>query len=462
MSIPTDKASVTKPLRSRSISPTEWVIAAALASLIGKILIAYSTLGTNDVLTFYLFGHALTEHGLEGTYRSTVLFNHPPLTAYFLRAIFYLSHLPIFRDAGIFNFPFLLRLPGIAADFVVVALLLRIKKTDPRLRLPTWALVIFALSPLSIMVSGYHGNTDSVMVMLLLFSVYFCTRGRPALSGLFFALSVQVKIIPLLFFPVLFCFWMQRRLLLRFVIPFAVASAILWSEPLVKFPLVFAKNVLAYGSTWGIWGLSYLLRLTGRPEFSRVSFFGLGPWQVFVVTACKLVIVAAVLVLAWRRRKLGDRGIWDSMAYGWIIFFVFSPGVCTQYLVWLAPFILLLSPTFYAWVLGSSSVFAFVFYNTISKGLPWYQGVSTNALNKIWAPWSLLPWLVLITGLIALWCRAAHASPLLRLFSLHPVNAKPNWVDCMAAIGARPGIATLRDGCSKSAPISNPKVSTRR
>ena len=79
--------------------------------------------------------------------------------------------------------------------------------------------------------------------------------------------------------------------------------------------------------------------------------------------------------------------------------FRFFPGVCTQYLIWLAPFILLLSPTFYTWLLGSSSIFAFVFYNTISNGLPWSKGASTNALNEIWTPWSVLPWLVLINGI---------------------------------------------------------------
>jgi hypothetical protein len=425
-SLEADPATTAGPVLEKSGSHSKsavLVIVAALVAFFVKLAIAFYTLGTNDVLTFYFFGQTLAEHGLERTYQSTILFNHPPLTAYFLRAIFHLYNLPIFQGVGIVNFPFLLRLPGIVADFVVIVLLLRIKKNDPRLRLPTWALVMLALSPLSIMVSGYHGNTDPVMVMLFLFSVYFCTRGQPALSGLFFALSAQVKIIPLLFFPILLCFWMQRRLLLRFVIPFSVASAILWSEPLLKFPLTFAKNVLSYGSTWGIWGLSYLLRLTGRPEFSRVSFFGLGPWQTFVVTACKLLIIAAVLALAWRRRKVEGRGLWDSIAYGWIIFFVFSPGVCTQYLVWLAPFILLLSPTFYTWLLGSSSIFAFVFYNTISKGLPWYQGVSTNALNKIWTPWSLLPWPILIAGLIVLWRKAKRADPSLRIFSLRPVNA---------------------------------------
>src|SRR5205823_2584143 len=137
------------------------------------------------------------------------------------------------------------------------------------------------------------------------------------------------------------------------------------------------------GSYWGIWGISYLLRLTGRPEFERVSFFGLTPSQNFVMTACKLVIIAAVLALAWRRRSVAGRGLWDSVAYAWIIFFVVSPGVCAQYLVWLAPFVLLLSPTFYTYLVASSSMFAFVFYDSISKGLPWNLGVSTNELNKI-------------------------------------------------------------------------------
>ena len=411
-----------KKVRDLRASGRQVVLIAAGIALLAKLLIAWNTFGTNDVLTFYVFGKSLTNHGLEWTYRSTILFNHPPLTAYYLRAIYSLHHLPLLEASGI-TFPFLLRLPGIVADFVVVLVLLQVRENDPRLRLPIWALVIFALSPVSLMVSGYHGNTDPVMVMLLLLSVYFSTRGQPVLCGLFFALSVQIKIVPLLFFPILFFYWMQRRVLLCFIVPFAVASAVLWIEPLLRFPLIFARNVISYGSTWGIWGLSYLLRLTGRPEFRRVSFFDLGPWQAFVVTGCKLFIIVGVLMLAWRRRKVDDRGIWKSMAYGWIIFFVFSPGVCTQYLLWLAPFILLLSPSFYTWLLVSSSIFAFAFYNTISNGLPWYKGVSTNALNKIWTPWSLLPWVVLITGLIMLWRKAKRVDPSLRLFSLRPVNA---------------------------------------
>lgn len=398
-----------------------WVVSAAAIALVLKLLIAFSTIGTNDVVMFYRFSHELMRHGLEWTYRNDLLFNHPPLIAYFLRAICAFSERPFAQEIGL-TFPFLLRLPGIIADFLVVVTLLRIRQQKPELHLPVWALLLFALSPVSLMVSGFHGNTDSIMVMFLVLATCAGLRNQPLRCGIFFALSCQIKVVPVLFLPILIFFWLHRRALLTFLIPLCVTTLVCWSEPLLVFPLVFAKNVLSYGSTWGIWGFSYLLRLTGLPEFSRVSFFGFGGWQIFVVTACKLIIISSLLILGWRRREVESRGVWDSIAYGWIIFFIFSPGVCTQYLVWLAPFILLLSPTFYTWLLGSSSIFAFVFYNTISKGLPWYQGVSTNALNKIWTPWSLLPWFVLIIGLIAVWASAKQADPSLRFFSLRPVK----------------------------------------
>lgn len=64
------------------------------------------------------------------------------------------------------------------------------------------------------------------------------------------------------------------------------------------------------------------------------------------MTILKLVIVLAILVLCWRRRKLSPPALFSSIGYAWLIFFVFSSGIAAQYLVWLAPFVLLLSPKF--------------------------------------------------------------------------------------------------------------------
>src|ERR1700731_748959 len=406
-----------------------WIISAALVTLFLKLGIAYNTFGTNDTVTFYSFARSLSEHGLEWTYRrgvvwlsSSSLFNPPPLTAYFLRAIHWLARHESLRTSG-FTFPFLLRLPGIIADFGVVLLLLSIVKAQPESRRSRWALALFALSPVSIMVSGFHGNTDPVMVFFLVAACYMATRQQPSLCGLFFALSCQVKVVPLLLFPIFFFFWWNRRQIVSFLLPTALVFVALWSEPLLNFPSLFVKNVLSYGSFWGIWGITYWLRLTGLSAFRDVWYEGFSPAQNVVVIVLKAVIVTSILVIAWRRRTLPASCFTESIAYAWLIFFVFSPGVCAQYMVWLAPFILILSPTLYAWLTFGSSLFLFFFYNVTAHGLPWYIAISTNQLNTVWTPWTIWPWAVLVAGLVILWKKAGETNPSLRLFSLEAVTA---------------------------------------
>src|SRR5205823_7658289 len=126
-------------------------------------------------------------------------------------------------------------------------------------------------------------------------------------------------------------------------------SLLFWGEPLVKSPLFIIRNVLSYGSLWGTWGITFWLRLTKLAEFSTGGSFNLLPMERLAVTTLKLVVIAAVLVMTWRRRHLGPRESLDSMAFAWIIFFLFAPGMGVQYMVWPAPFLLLLSPVFFAW-----------------------------------------------------------------------------------------------------------------
>ena len=193
-----------------AVRPNFWIVVLAVFALLIKITIAFNTLGTNDVVAFYAFARSLADHGLAWTYQNGVvwfsgfpIFNHSPLVAYFLQFIDRLARQQFFLSYGL-TFPFLLRLPGIIADFAVVLLLLHLRSTITQLRIPNWALILFALSPVSLMVSGFHGNTDPVMVMLLLLACVMCVKSRPLFCGLFLALSVQIKMIPLLLFPIFF------------------------------------------------------------------------------------------------------------------------------------------------------------------------------------------------------------------------------------------------------------------
>src|SRR5438874_1481336 len=402
---------------------TTFIVALALVAMTVKLAIAYNTIGTNDAVFFYGFAKVLSEHGLQWTYEHSRYFNHPPLTAYYLRGIFALTEQPWCQDLGI-HFPFLLRLPGIIADFFVVLILLQFRKID--IQIPTWALALFALSPVSLMVSGFHGNTDPVIILLLVCAVWMCLRDQSALAALFFALSCQIKIVPLLLLPAFVFYWWSQNRSRPFLTTGALTTIVLWSEPLLNFPMLFAKNVLAYGSYWGIWGITYCLRLTGLPGFSRVSFFDLELGQTLVITVLKMIIVIAALIIAWQRRHARGPAFVETLAWTWLTFFILAPGVCPQYIVWLAPFILLAYPFLYNVLVISSSIFLFFFYNITSGGWPWSVALAMDESSQHWIVWSLVPWSVLIAGTIALWLKRSRGKldlPFVRLAKLRDENA---------------------------------------
>lgn len=407
-----------------AFSPRFWILLAAIVAITAKLFLAWNTIGTNDTIVFFLFGRELSLRGLVETYRRAILFNHPPLVAYYLRGIYEISHSTFFEQNRI-SFALLLRLPGIIADSVSTIVVWKLAGALGRRRPPFWALLLFSLNPISVMVNGFHGNTDSVMVMFLLLACLMSLRERALLSGLFFGLSCQIKIIPLLFLPPFLFFWYQRRLLARFVGAFGLATLLLILQPLLFSPVAYARNVLAYGSYWGLWGLSYLMHLSRSPHFSRISFFGLPAATNIVSATLKFIIVCGVVALAWRRRGANAPGLLFTVAGIWLIFFIVAPGIAPQYFVWLLPFLLFLSPVFFASVVVTGSIFIFIFYTTISHGLPWYFGVSTNALSAVWAPWSLLPWMTLILGGILIWRNSCRRNGLAKLFALKPAAIKP-------------------------------------
>jgi hypothetical protein len=93
----------------------------------------------------------------------------------------------------------------------------------------------------------------------------------------------------------------------------------------------------------------------------------------------------AALLIAWHRRHARGRAFLETLAYTWLMFFILAPGVCPQSLIWLALFILILSPPLYTGLLFSSSIFLFAFYNITSGGLPWSV---TLAMDETKQPWS--------------------------------------------------------------------------
>ena len=383
------------------MKPRTIVLLLAVAALAAKLYCAATTIGSSDVAFFWQFAHAIHERGLLSMYEASVFFNHTPLVGWFSELAYWLAGGADQLEAKRY-FVFYLRLPAIFADFLGVAAVLWYQEKTGRPQ--WWALALYAASPVGFMVSGYHGNVDSVMALGILLAGIACAMNRPLVCGLCLGFACNIKIIPLILIPAFFFLCWQRKQALRFTIPLALTVLIGWSYPLLTIPKTFLKDVVGYGSIWGVWGITFLLRMTDLPSLRDITFAQPSPAQAWISTGLKLLIVVLALAIAWHRRKMESHEIFQTLSLVWASFFVFAPGFGAQYLAWLIPCFLLANERWFAWLLGASSFGLLVFYDAISgstllHGKPWRQGFTVHSIASRWT-WALVaPWLVLVAFL---------------------------------------------------------------
>ena len=226
------------------------------------------------------------------------------------------------------------------------------------------ALVAVALAPASIMVSGFHGNTDGLMVCLVVLSVYFLTRRpRVLLAGFAMGMALNVKVLPLIFLPAIFLYLPDTRRRLRYFGALA-ATVLLGSLPyLAQDPVFIAKRVLGYGSIYGQWGLGRLLVSTA--PFAALSLV----YQQYGKYLALAAVVAAALVMNARPRR---PSLFRQLGFTVFLFLSLAPGFGIQYLAWLVPWVAGLGLGATLLYCLASGLFQFFVYDFWSGGLPWF------------------------------------------------------------------------------------------
>jgi hypothetical protein len=392
---------VSADLRPQRIPLDRWewrVIFALLGSTLLKIVWAASSAGTADPIFFFMFAGSARTTGLIRLYNDCELFNHTPLTGGFIVVLHWMS------GGDRLMFAFLLRLASIVADAVLVAALLFVRRKTGKP--PWWALMLFAASPVSIMVSGFHGNVDPIMVLFLFLAAVACLGESAVLCGLLFGLACNVKVVPILFGPVFLFYWLARGKAWRFAAASGALIVLGSAWPLLQCPAVYLHHVFGYSSSWGVWGISYWLMESGARDFQTVNLQSWTHAEVLVAQALKVIIVTGICVFGWRRRRVDGAGIFSTMALAWLVFFVFAPGIGVQYMVWGAPFILMLSPRWSVAVTAAASLFLAVFYQAESTDhhFPWFLVFPKGVETPLWSAWGNVAWITFAMLLVwAVW-----------------------------------------------------------
>lgn len=332
------------------------VIVCWVAALAASLILSVLTYGTNDVLFYEGYLRTIKTAGPVAVYdlgsdtqAAGITAREPFWTPPFV--INYLLTLDgISRVTGI-PVRACLKLLSSVALAIIPLFLFRLHPME------TPAAILIVLAPASILIAGFHGSTDPVMMVLLVAAVYAAEmKGRPGASGALYGLSCAIKLWPAVFilcFALFFRNWRER---FRFGICAAGCWVISGMPYLADRPVGILKKILAYPSVDMAWGVRALAKLFSPGLDPLIGRYG--------SVALFLLIAAVSVLLAWRHCQLHVQ-----VSFIAALFLFLTPGFGYQYLIWIIPASIFVSARYLAlWHLASGLYLASTYWHYMQPG----------------------------------------------------------------------------------------------
>jgi hypothetical protein len=355
--------------------------------LLVKLLLAWRSGGTEDIATWQTFAAGVKDKGPIDVYSidfmktSHRLYNHPPLAGWLLELANGLSSVGI-------HLRFTLRAVASIADVCSALLTFEIVRRRSSLPHAITAGMIVGASPVLLLISGYHGNTDPIFVALVLLGAFLLVDKEMAVAGgAALALALSIKIVPIVVLPTLAVYLVRHRrsLLPRTIAAFGAVCITVWAVPVLTEWDSIRDNVFGYtgiaSRQWGLVQLAKAAHSTGLVDFMIRS----GKTISFSI-AC---LVPAAIV--WRRCDYAVQGVCLAL----VMFLALSPAFGVQYLAWALAASCILNIRFAALYNLLAGLFLYFVYDHWNSGLPWTHIARGQKLTSFEVDVGLAVWVVL-------------------------------------------------------------------
>lgn len=263
-------------------------------------------------------------------------------------------------------------------DIGIIVLLWKLKSDRNRTAL------IYAVNPISIMITNIHGQFDVGSVFFILLSIFFLKKNSEGSSHLAFTLAVICKTWPI-FFVIPFLKKSKKRVqLLLFILLgislFMISYSIVYNVTLLD----IIYRMKGYVGLLGEWGYTSILYFTRR-DFDHELIL---KWNVISMVFLFCFAIYSIFIKS--------RNILEELLILILIYFIFIPGFSTQWTIWVIPFLIVLKPKFWVVFIISMTIWISLFQTS------WII-TNTNTLLIILAATKvagIYAWLITITMLI--------------------------------------------------------------
>lgn len=274
--------------------------------------------------------------------------NYPPVAIYFYgvldKIVFGLAALvghPLAHDVPHSALlKLVLKLPGIAADLILLTILYVKALAVFARRWVVWLLAAtYALSPGILITTVFWGQTDGLVLLLVVAGLFFALRKQPVYCGVLLALAVNFKPQPIVFVPLALVYlwrWDSFRTVARGAVGFLGVTLVVWLPYLLP-PFgelaALARNISAAETAEGLtashdaWNLWTALGMARQ----SVSTHLIGPLTISLVGYLLLVVVILIAVIGvWRDPR--PVRVWAGAALIALAFFTVATLQFERYL----------------------------------------------------------------------------------------------------------------------------------
>jgi hypothetical protein len=316
----------------RQLEAHRWLAATLLAGLLLRLVMATFPRFEFDTNLFAYYSERLAS---EPPWRFYDGNPRPFYTPGYLYVWWPLGELREIFGFNASQFQYILKLPPIAADLGAAALLYAmLEESRPLVRNGAAALYLFF--PPVLFLSAVWGQTDSVLALAFLGSLYFISRGRPMAGALTFTVGFMIKPIAIAALPFL-AVWIMRRHPPAVWVRITAASlglTILLALPFFSYRVWEFFDQLQFmstfdpnnsGFTYNFWQMFGFWRMGFRPD--SVEEYGLATryWGFILYGIAAVLIIAAT----WRRSGTGALALGTALSV--LAYFLFATRMHERY-----------------------------------------------------------------------------------------------------------------------------------
>jgi Gpi18-like mannosyltransferase len=293
----------------------------------------------------------------------------------------------LFSGKSILGAAVVLRLQIILADIGIIYFG---KKILEKLNLPIHHIFLYALNPFIIIEMTGNLHFEPVMLFFLVWSIYLLFQKKWVWAAVLLGISVSVKLIPLLFLPLLFQWFVKREKTKGFLKLIVFGSIVILTNVILFLPFLSSELISSYTNSVGLWFRNFEFNASIYYIAREIGYLFRGWNEIAIIGKIMPVLTITFLaIITFFRKNKTPQQLLTAMLFG-LSFYYFT--TTTMHPWYLATLLLLSVFTKYRFPLVWSIVMI-LSYQAYAND-PWKENLWFVAVEYV-VVYGVLAWEVL-------------------------------------------------------------------